>query len=103
MLKLLKLLGKFDGALISGIIGVVSSVQDKLEDGLTREELDQLLSEFDNLADHSDTDVDDDLIQFVQRLVRDPFVINYIFTRVGFEGSGCDGCPERSGEGCCKE
>lgn len=103
MLKLLKLLGQFDGALISGIISTVSSVQDKLEGGLTREELDQLLSEFDKLADHSETDVDDDLIQFVQRLVRDPFVINYIFTRVGFEGASCEGCPDKGSEGCCKE
>ena len=100
MLKLLKLLGQFDGALISGVISAVSSVQDKLEDGLTREELDQLLSEFDALADYSQTDVDDDLIQFVQRLVRDPFVINYIFTRVGFEGRGCEACPDWDGDFC---
>ena len=101
MFRLLGLLRKFDGDLIADLIAVATSVQDKLEDGLTREELDTLLSEVDGLADHSQTQVDDDLIQFMQRLIRDPFIINYVFTRVGFEGAECDHCPEKPSEGCC--
>lgn len=101
MFKLLGLLRKFDGDLIADLIAVATSVQEKLEDGLSREELDTLLSEIDGLADHSQTQVDDDLIQFVQRLIRDPFIVNYIFTRVGFEGAGCESCPDRPENGCC--
>ena len=103
MFKLLGLLRSFDGDLIADLIAVATSVQDKLEDGLTREELDELLTEIDGLADHSTTQVDDDLIQFAQRLVRDPFMINYVFTRVGFEGTDCGDCPNKPGSGCCKD
>lgn len=103
LLKLFNLLKNFDGELIAALIGLATKVQDSLDGGLTREELDQLLTEVDSLADYSLTEVDDDLIQFVQRLVRDPFMISYVFDSVGFQANACEGCDSRPEKGCCKE
>lgn len=102
LLKLFNLLKNFDGELIAALIGLATKVQDALDGGLTREELDQLLTDVDSLADYSSTQVDDDLIQFVQRLIRDPFMINYIFDNVGFDSNGCDGCDKKPENGCCR-
>lgn len=103
-LRLFNLLKNFDAELISALITLAVNAEKAFSDGrLTRKELGDLLTEVDKLADSSETELDDELIKFVQRLLRDPFLVSHVFDNVGFKGSRCDGCPDRGGDSCCSE
>ena len=113
-LKLFELLRNLSPTLISDIVALVGKVQESVGDGdLTADEISAILAELDRLADNSKTELDDEVIQFVKRLVDDPFIRKHLLKRVGLEAvSECCGgkedcdvkdCPEGDCDKACHE